>query len=99
MWKTRLTQSFLKIYAFGITMTLVAPGALNAQGPHGDAVVMTQNQYLGADLAPIITAGTPYQQFAQGVNTWGQSVGTAFYDCGMPKMMVVAPTPAARLLT
>jgi hypothetical protein len=42
-----------------LLVTLLAPALLFAGPNKPDIVVMTQNQYLGADLTPIITASTP----------------------------------------
>lgn len=48
---SRLSRAF-------IAAALLACGAANA-GSRADIHVLTQNQYLGADLGPIITAGSP----------------------------------------
>lgn len=53
--QSRITRLILSIAVCGI----LAPSDAVAGGPKAKIRVMTQNQYLGADLAPIIAAETP----------------------------------------
>jgi hypothetical protein len=47
-------------YVFSTTLALALLASAPALADGGDKIdVMTQNQYLGADLGPIIGAGTP----------------------------------------
>ena len=80
MWRHASHPALALVVALTLMSVLVVPGTAEANGKHGvrQLTVMTQNMYVGADLAPVLGATTPDQFVAATASVFATMLSTNF---------------------